>query len=303
MTLERPVRLKHTDELGPLLRAAEPAELSAERLADNAAGVKALIASGTAVTLWKLLALLGLVVAAAVPLALFGLDLGHGRAPDAAAPPAIAAERAVEVPPAPGPSPAAAPPASGPPASRPPASAPPPASPSPTASAPAAAPPPAAPIRKPPASRAPASPAGAELAPPPAAASPPSSDLPEQIRLYEAARDAGKRGDFPTALALLDELLRRFPATPLRSDADLTRADVLARANQLDAAIQAFEKLTTDDAHRGRRGELLRTLGDLHRRAGDCTRALAAYSRAQAEHLSARDRAEIERGRDRCHSP
>ncbi|NVB80005.1 MAG: tetratricopeptide repeat protein, partial [Kofleriaceae bacterium] len=128
----------------------------------------------------------------------------------------------------------------------------------------------------------------------------PMSDLPEQIRIYEAARAANRGGDFDGALAHLDELVRRFPATLLRADAELTRADVLARAGRLAEAAQAFEVLAADPVHRGRRGELLRTLGDLYRRLGDCPNALAAYTRAEAERLTDRDRAAVARGRVRC---
>src|SRR5439155_18451401 len=100
-----------------------------------------------------------------------------------------------------------------------------------------------------------------------------------------------------TALSRLDELLRRFPATPLRADAELTRADVLARAGRLAEAAQAFDALARDDAHRGRRGELLRTLGDLYRQLHDCKLANDAYTRALAEKLSEKDRADAEHGR------
>src|SRR5262249_39306966 len=115
-----------------------------------------------------------------------------------------------------------------------------------------------------------------------------------------AARAAAAANDFATSLAKLDELEQHFPTTPLRADAELTRADVLARAGRLAEAARAFEALSRDDAHRGRRGELLRTLGDLYRQLHDCTRAHDAYTRALAEHLSQRDREDAERGRDRC---
>jgi tetratricopeptide (TPR) repeat protein len=138
--------------------------------------------------------------------------------------------------------------------------------------------------------------------PPDAGVEPPSSDLPEQIRLYEEARDAGRRGDFTVGIANLDELLRRFPATPLRDEAELTRAELLTRADRLGDAVRALEQLIDDPSHAGRRGELLRTLGDVHRKAGDCERAIDAYTRAQAERLSKRERAKVERGLARCAS-
>jgi tetratricopeptide (TPR) repeat protein len=133
-------------------------------------------------------------------------------------------------------------------------------------------------------------------------AAPAPSDLPEQIALYDLARAFARASNFAAAIDRIDELLRRFPSTQLRSEAELTRADALARAGRLVEATRAFEALSRDDAHRGRRGELLRTLGDLYRQQHDCARARDAYTRALAERPSARDRADAERGRDRCTS-
>ena len=127
-----------------------------------------------------------------------------------------------------------------------------------------------------------------------------ASELPEQIRIYEEARDASRRGQFAVALAKLDELLVRFPATPLAADAALTRADVLARAGKLAEAAAAFEALVADPVHRHRRGELLRTLGDVERRRGDCTRARDAYKRASAEKLTAAQSRDVAHGLERC---
>jgi hypothetical protein len=147
-------------------------------------------------------------------------------------------------------------------------------------------------------------------APPPPA--PPASDLPEQIRLYEEARAAGTRREYDLGLERLAELLHRFPATPLRADAELTRAELLARADRLDAAAAALDALVADAAHAGRRAEqlrppragrravVLRTLGDVHRQRGDCPAALAAYGRARDAGPSARQAAAIDRGIARC---
>ncbi|HEY5939022.1 MAG TPA: tetratricopeptide repeat protein, partial [Kofleriaceae bacterium] len=127
-----------------------------------------------------------------------------------------------------------------------------------------------------------------------------ASELPEQIRIYEEARDASRRGQFSVALAKLDELLARFPATPLAADAALTRADVLARAGKLAEAATALETLVADPVHRHRRGELLRTLGDVERRRGDCTRARDAYKRASAEKLTTAQSRDVAHGLERC---
>jgi tetratricopeptide (TPR) repeat protein len=278
MTAERPPRLKESAELGPLLRAADPPVTSPERLAANAAAVQQRIAAGvTTFAVWKLVVVLALVLAALVPLAWWLL---HGeRAPAAVVTAPRDAATAIE------PDAAIA------------------------TVIDASIEPDAAPISEPTVVHPPRGSAmhhaehvvpDAGTAAPLDAESAPMSDLPEQIRIYEAARDASRRGDFDGALAQLDELMRRFPQTQLRADAELTRADVLARAGRLAEAAQQLEMLAADPAHRGRRGELLRTLGDLYRRLGDCPHALAAYTRAQAERLSDRDRAAVASGRARC---
>ena len=133
-----------------------------------------------------------------------------------------------------------------------------------------------------------------------AVVAPPASELPEQIRLYEAARAAGARGAYADGLANLDDLLQRFPQTPLRADAELTRAELLARANRLDEAAVALDALATSDAHRGRRAELLRTLGDVHRQRKDCKSAVDAYQRARSVTPSTAEKAKIDRGIEAC---
>jgi TolA-binding protein len=269
MTFERPPRLKD-GQLGPILRAADR-EMSPERLAKNGARVKQLLAAGGTLALWKLLVVLGILGALAIPLALHGRGGDDRPVPEVAAyaPPAIDAPAALPV------DAAVA-----------------------EVAIDAAPEPVAAPPHHHHVVATVTADAGEPDAPPPA-----PSDLPEQIALYDAARTAEGGGDHATAIARIDELLRRYPATQLRADAELTRADLLARAGRVADAIAAFEVLVADDGHRGRRGEMLRTLGDLYRRSGDCTRAIEAYRRALAEKLSARDRADAERGRDHCTPP
>jgi len=137
-----------------------------------------------------------------------------------------------------------------------------------------------------------------DAAPPPDAEV--ASELPEQIRLYEEARDAGRRGQYAIALARVDDLLARFPTTPLAADAQLTRADVLARAGRLAEAASTLEALVADPVHRHRRGELLRTLGNVERRRGDCTRARDAYKRASAEKLTPAQSRDVAHGLELC---
>jgi len=137
-------------------------------------------------------------------------------------------------------------------------------------------------------------------APPPPDPVPAPSDLPEQIRLYEDARAAATRGELATAITLIDELLLRFPSTQLRAEAELTRAELLTRANRLPEAAAALEALAADASHRGRRGELLRALGDVRRKQGDCPAAVDAYTRARAAGLAAAELQKVERGLERC---
>ncbi len=271
MTLERPPRLRD-GELGPILRAADEAGMSPERLAENGKRVKALIAAGTTSALWKLLGGVLLLGVLAVPIA---WQLGRSEeAPPPAPPPVVAAPALVAPPPDAAPIAVVEP------------------------DAPPELPPPPLPVHH----HRVVPPDAAEAPPPPPPDAPPS-DLPAQLALYDEARAAAASGSYQTALDRIDELFQRFPATQLRADAELTRADVLARAGRLADAARAFEALASDAAHRGRRGELLRTLGDLYRQLHDCARAKDAYTRALAERLSEKDRADAERGRNRCGSP
>jgi hypothetical protein len=269
MTFEQPPRLKHSAEFGPLLRAAEPA-ITVERLATNASAVKTSIAAGaTTFALWKLLAPFVLLLAVAVPVIVRSTRDTPAHERVAETPPPVATNDAVvpidalEI--------------------------------AVAIDADVVVAEDAAPSRRVAVARPP------EAAPDAAVEAPSAtSDLPEQIRIYEAARAAGRRGELERGLALIDELVTRFPATQLRAEAELTRAELLARANRVGVAAPALEILIADPVHRGRRGELLRTLGDLYRRNGDCAHAVDAYTRALAERLAGRDRADIERSRDRC---
>ena len=270
MTIENPTRLKD-GELGAVLRAADQGAVAPERLASNAARIKAQIATVTAFALWKLLVALG-ILAITVPLA-WKLATRSG-APALLPPPRpivtatipveridIVADAGVEVV---------------------------------EVAAPDAA-------REPPRPHhvAQREPADAGVTAPVDATAAEPSQLPAQIALYEAARAAATHGELAHAIDLIDQLLRDFPATQLRADAELTRAELLARTDRTDA-VAALEALIADPVHAGRIAELLRTLGDLDRRRGDCTRALDAYQRALAAHPGERDRKAAEAGRDHC---
>jgi hypothetical protein len=261
VTHESPPRLKYGDELGALLRAAD-VEVTPERLVRNAAGYKASIETAASTALWKLLLPLVVVV---------GLT------------PLVTRARRPPLPEVSNPMPA----------------------PSADALAPhvttTASESPVPPAVREPRVLSPLRPIAQAIATSPEPAPVPSpSELPEQIRLYEEARDAGRRGEYATGIARLDELVLRFPATALRAEAELARADLLTRAGRIDDAVSALELLVADAAHSGRRGELSRTLGDLYRRSGHCDRAVEAYDRALAERLDVRVRKDVMAGRDRC---
>jgi tetratricopeptide (TPR) repeat protein len=132
-------------------------------------------------------------------------------------------------------------------------------------------------------------------APPPA-----PSQLPQQIKLFEAARRAGRARRYKKAVNLIERLLRRFPNTPLAAEARLSRAEFLVRAGRLGAATTAVRGLLVDPRHAGRRGELLRVLGDLLRRQGDCRGAAVAYRQALAASLSKKDARAARRGLAAC---
>jgi hypothetical protein len=138
--------------------------------------------------------------------------------------------------------------------------------------------------------------------PPRAAAAVPSapSDLDEQIAIYSAARDTAARGDYVRAAERLEQLLARFPSSPIAAEAQLGRADYLTRAGQLDAAAAALEHLIASDVMHGRRGELEQMLGDLRMKQGDCASALTAYQAALDAGVAERSRAAIRRARERC---
>ena len=265
MSLESPTRLKH-GELGRILDAADGG-VSPERLAVNHAAIKAAIAAGVAHTwpLWAKLLLPILLLTGAV-LLVRGLSRDE--------------EKRDEVVVVPGSIDAAIAPDAAPDAAIDAAI---------DASVPEDAPKPKVKV--------------VVVAEPPPDAAPPPSELPEQIALYEDARKAAAAGDLARGIDLLDELLRRFPATQLRAEAEFTRAELLTRTNRLADAAAAIETLVASDAHRGRRGELLRALGDVRRKQNDCTRAVEAYTRARAMKLNAAELVKVERGLERCAPP
>jgi tetratricopeptide repeat protein len=277
MSRESPPRLVD-GEFGPILRAADT-PIPPERIASNGAAIKAAIAGGlvrSSFALWKLLLPLLLIVGAA-----------------------IVAPRLLSSPPdEPTPSPVATPSVST--SSDAPVIVVTHEDPAPIVDAPVEVVEPPHPART---KRVEPPPVGVDVVVVDAGVvdgPPPSSDLPAQIQLYEDARALAAKGDVAGGLAKLDELLARYPATPLRAEAELTRGELLARTNRHDDAAAALEALANDPSHRGRRGELLRALGDVRRKQGDCPRAIDAYTRARDAGLGAGEKAKVERGLAAC---
>jgi hypothetical protein len=272
MALESPPRLKLDPELGPTLTAADAdVELDATRLAAGAAAIKAAITRGgsrPAFAWWKLGIPIAVLLGAVVIVRQLQPD-------DVAAPPASITPDAAPA------APADALIAVIEPAVEPPVD----------------LAPPAPAVDNRPARRARPIAAAPPIAPD---AAPATSELPEQIRLYEEARAAGRRGELALGLERLDDLLSRFPSTQLRAEAELTRAEFLTRAGRLDDAAASLDRLIADSAHAGRRGELLRALGDLRRKQGNCPAAVDAYTLARAEKLGEREQAKVTRGLERC---
>jgi len=173
MSFEAPPRLKHDAELGPILRAADT-PVAGERIAANGEAVKAAIAAGLArasLPLWKII----------LPLVLAIVAGGV----------AVQRTRAVSVPighdvishdPEPGIAVTERSVAHEPP---------PPSTPTPTPTP------------------TPTLPHAVATLPEPPADVPAPSELPEQIALYEQAREAAGKGELARAIDLVDELLRR----------------------------------------------------------------------------------------------
>jgi len=147
--------------------------------------------------------------------------------------------------------------------------------------------------------------AGPPSTPPPSraksAAKPaPKKRLAEQLSIFSAAQHAARSKDYSKALALLDHLRRRFPRSPLGAEIALSRAEYLIRSSRSSAAIVSLKRLVVDAAHKGRRGELLRALGDMYRRSDRCADAKWAYDRAMKHSLSASNKAAAQRGIAAC---
>ena len=124
--------------------------------------------------------------------------------------------------------------------------------------------------------------------------------LADELRIYDEARAFAKNGEHGAALASLDELARRFPKSSLAPEAAITRAEVLVLAGRLDDASALLARLVSEPAHAGRRGELLRSLGDVERARGKCDVATTRYREALAAGASGEEASAARRGLGSC---
>jgi hypothetical protein len=127
-----------------------------------------------------------------------------------------------------------------------------------------------------------------------------ATGLAKQAELLAAARAQADAGDAAAALALLDELERRFARGPLAPEAALLRATLLVRQGQTHAARALCERLVQDPALADKHAELYRLLGDLHARENDCTAARKAWLRALALGLERAQSEQVRQKLEQC---
>lgn len=128
----------------------------------------------------------------------------------------------------------------------------------------------------------------------------PKNTLAEQLERLQRAQVALREGQAAEAVRLADALLRDHPDGPVAPEVRTFRIEALVRAEQWDRAVDAIQEVIEDPAQRGRTGEWWRYLGDLERRRGRCTQALAAYERALAVPLKASSRDAVLAGQQAC---
>jgi hypothetical protein len=113
-----------------------------------------------------------------------------------------------------------------------------------------------------------------------------SSLLPEQLGLFNEAKQLAGRGDFDGALLVLAQIEERYPQSPISPEARLARAEYLVRAERHGEATQEIQKLILDPALVGKKATLFQMLGDSWMKRGRCDRAVAAFKNALASGLS-----------------
>jgi len=75
------------------------------------------------------------------------------------------------------------------------------------------------------------------------------STLAQENELLAGAKFAARHGDFVRSLAALDELLSRYPRSPLRQNADVERFRVLGKMGQKAEAARAARRYLADYPH------------------------------------------------------
>ena len=143
---------------------------------------------------------------------------------------------------------------------------------------------------------------GATRAKPPQAASAAESNLPQQLALLQAAREAASRGGYARALTMLDQLESEFPTSPVLVEARIARVEYLAADGRLDESLTATEQLLSDRTLGAKKPALLRLQGDLLVRKGSCRNAVIAYRRAIGLGLTDDEMAAAKRGIEFCES-
>lgn len=130
-----------------------------------------------------------------------------------------------------------------------------------------------------------------------------TSELPAQLRLFHSAQSLGKTGSYSSALTIIEQLLTRYPHTPLRAEAEFSQVDFLIRAGRNQEALPKIRKLLNDPNHQGRQGELWRVLGNILQIQGNCSEAIKAYQHALAFPLRKEEIVSIRHALKKCAAP
>lgn len=143
---------------------------------------------------------------------------------------------------------------------------------------------------------------GAET-PPDATPSPATGTLVEELALFNGAVDHIRGSHYDLALKRIEELMRRFPSTTLKPEAELTRLECLLQLKRHDEARDLLTFLVDDSAHSGRRAELERIFGDVERERGDCASARVHYRASLDAGAKGDEASAVRRGIGMCEAP
>ena len=123
-----------------------------------------------------------------------------------------------------------------------------------------------------------------------------------QLQTFDAATQLAKQNEHEQALALLYELDRRHPDSPLQVEVIQAQAENLFVLNRDDDALTLVERLLDDPRVTGKRAQLFRLQGDILQRQGRCDQAAPAYLRALGMGLNATDADAARAGLKKCAS-